>query len=295
MTRQADRHVHERGLALVSVLWALSILSLIAASMMSAGSISYAIERNALKRVEADSIADAGITLGILGLLDPRPEKRWRVDGVRHEVMFAQIPMTVEIQDTMGLIDLNEADVSLLGRLFQGAGLGADDASGFAARIVDWRTPGDLHSLDGASKDEYRAAGLSYVPRGGPFQSIDELNLVLGMTPELYARVSPALTVYSRQPNFDPRLAPREALLSLSQMSDRQVDQILSERLTNSSTVDNLGATLPSSILDPTLSLNGHVSAITAELTYRGIKITREAVIRLTADNAHPYRVLAWH
>jgi general secretion pathway protein K len=288
----AKRRVHERGLALVSVLWALSILSLIAASMMSAGNISYAIERNTLKRIEGDSIADAAITLGILGLLDPRPEKRWRVDGVPHEIIFAQIPVTVDIQDTMGLIDLNEADVSLLGRLFQGAGLGADDASRFATRIVDWRTPGDLHSLDGASKDGYRAAGLSYVPRGGPFQSVDELKLVLGMTSELYARVSPALTVYSRQRNFDPRLAPKEALQALPEMGDRQVNQILSERLTGSSTINNLDATPPAGRL--TLSLNGRAFAIKAEVKYRGIKNSREAIIRLTTDNANPYRVLTW-
>ena len=88
--------------------------------------------------------------------------------------------------------------------------------------------------------------------------------------------MAPALTVYSRQPNFDPNLAPKEALLSLPKMNDRQVDQILSERLTNSSTINNLGATLPAGTIDPTLSLNGHAFAIKAKLIYRGTTITRE-------------------
>src|SRR5579863_8363240 len=78
--------------------------------------------------------------------------------------------------------------------------------------------------LDGATDADYLAAGYPYHPRGGPFQRVDELLLVMGMTPELYHRVEPALTVYSGRPLFDPQVAPREALAALDDMDKSQID-----------------------------------------------------------------------
>ena len=43
----------------------------------------------------------------------------------------------------------------------------------------------------------YRGAGLSAAPSGEPFASVGELGLVIGMTPELLARLRPHLSVYA--------------------------------------------------------------------------------------------------
>ncbi len=84
--------------------------------------------------------------------------------------------------------------------------------------MIDWRTPKNTRSLNGATADDYRNAGYAWLPRGGPFQSVDELALVMGMTPQIFARVAPALTVYSHQRDFDLRVAPKEALLAVPGM-----------------------------------------------------------------------------
>src|ERR1051325_3638874 len=123
MNRRNDAARRERGFALVSVLWAISILSLIAAAMASSSNFSYSLQRNELRRVQAEMLAETALNLAVLGLLDPRLEKRWRVDGVQREIVLSGIRVKVAIQDASGLIDLNDADLSLFQSLLVSAGI----------------------------------------------------------------------------------------------------------------------------------------------------------------------------
>ena len=195
-------------MALVSVLWGVALLSVIATSLLAAGNVSYRLARNGVELSQNDAIADAGINRAILALLDPRPDKRWRVDGATQSFAFNGIPMSLAIQDELGRIDLNYADGSLLAALFRSAGLEAGPASSLVDKVLDWRDPNPSHRLNGAKQNDYREAGSLYQPRNGPFQSVDELKLVMGVTLELFKRVEPALTVYSGRQFFDPQACP---------------------------------------------------------------------------------------
>jgi general secretion pathway protein K len=277
----------------VSVLWGISILSLIAASMMSTGTLSVAIERNALKRAQADRIAESAIVLGVLGLLDPRPDKRWRVDGVAQEVTFAEIPITISIQDEFGLIDLNYAGEELFRDLFRSAGVEEREALRLAERVVDWRTTAATRVARGRSSvDDYRIA--DYAPRGAPFQSVDEIKLVFGVTASVFARIEPALTVYSQLPTIDPRIAPREALLALPGMDSRQVDSIIALRPLDAGNISDTGLPLGAGVIDPTLALNGHAFRIRAAFRYRGSAAVKSATIQITNNPTQPYLVFDW-
>jgi general secretion pathway protein K len=284
----------ERGLALVSVLWAMSILSLIAASMMSTGTLSVAMERNALRRAQSDALADSAIALGILGLLDPRPDRRWRVDGVRQSVSFAGVPMTIAIQDEYGLIDLNQADVVLFRGLFRSAGLKEEDAQRLADRVIEWRSAADARATESESAADYRRAGLSYAPRRGPFQSVDELRLVLGMTPQIFARVEHAFTVYSQQPSVDQRFAPREVLMALPGMDGGRANAILAERRSAARNVSTAGFPIGGGVLDPSVSLAGHAFTITVAFKHRDKSVENVTKGRLTGDAKLPYLMLTF-
>ena len=61
-------------------------------------------------------------------------------------------------------------------------------ASGLVDKVLDWREAGPGKRPSGAQEPDYRAAGFAHAPRNGPFQSVEELKLVMGMTPELYRR-----------------------------------------------------------------------------------------------------------
>ena len=57
--------------------------------------------------------------------------------------------------------------------------------------ILDWRDADDLKRPNGAEAPDYQAAGSKYVPTNSPFESVGELQRVLGVTPALMARIAP--------------------------------------------------------------------------------------------------------
>ena len=131
--------------------------------------------------------------------------------------------MRLTVQDEAGKIDLNMVQPDLLLRLLTSAGVDLMAAQTLADRILDWRDPGIGERLNGAKASEYRAAGYAYGPRNGPFESVEELKLVMGMTPDLFDAIAPALTVYSQTPWVDPTFAPPEVLRRLPGIDDGAV------------------------------------------------------------------------
>jgi general secretion pathway protein K len=258
---------------------------MIAVSFLSTGNVSYAISLTSLDSAQRQAAAEAGLVRAVLGLLDPRAERRWRVDGVAQDLVLGQTKMRIAVQDELGRIDLNQADQALLSGLFQSVGLGAPAAMSLVDKILDWRDANPGRRLNGAKDRDYRAAGYAQGPRNGPFQSVDELQLVMGMSKELYQRVEPALTVYSGRPFLDPQFAPREALLALPTMNAGAVAALVAAR-------SNQGGR--AGIIDPAIPLGGRAFTVRTEIAdARGVAV-QEAVVRLTDQPLEPYWVLTW-
>jgi general secretion pathway protein K len=184
-----------------------------------------------------------------------------------------------------GRINLNQADRNLIAGLFQAAGLGADAAGSFADKVLDWRETSPGKRPNGAKEPDYRAAGLKYGPRGGPFQSVDELKLVLGMTLELYSRVEPALTVYSGRQFIDPQFAPALALAGLPGHNRDMVSAIVASR-------ENQGGR--AGVLAPGIQLWGRAFGIRLEVERSGGPHLREVVVRLADQPSQPFWLLSW-
>jgi general secretion pathway protein K len=270
---------------IVSVLWGLSLLTAVSLSLLWGGSMSYGLAHNSLEMAEVNAIADAGVNRAVAALLEPRPERRWRVDGTPQSFAFNRVAMTIAIQDELGKIDLNHAEPALLASLLQSAGLDPLAANSLADKIVDWRTAVPLKRVNGAKEEDYRAAGLSYRPRNGPFQSVGELLLVMDMTPALFERISPALTVYSGRPQFDPQLAPSEVLQALPGMTPQGVQSILASRSSQQPAADM-------SVGNRLVALRGRAFAIRTEFTLKGRNVVRQTTLRLTENPYEPYWVL---
>jgi len=271
----------------ISVLWGLGLLTAISLSLLWHSTVSYSLVHNSLEVASNDATAEAAVNRAVVALLDPRPERRWRTDGVVQKFEFGGSPIRISIQDELGRIDLNQAQESLLVGLLQSVGLEPNSARGLADKIVDWRTATPLKHLNGAKEEDYRALGGVYRPRNGPFQSVDELLLVMDMTPALFRRIEPALTVYSGSQFINPQVAPREALLALPEMTPDKVDAALAARgniqpVGNRFASDNLG------------SLRGRAFKIRAELAQSNKPLAYEATVRLTDNPAQPYWLLSW-
>jgi type II secretory pathway component PulK len=81
----------------------------------------------------------------------------------------------------------------------------------------------------GAERDAYIKAEMLALPTNGPFREIEELQNVMGMTPEIYAVASPYLTTHgSAQVNLNT--APVPVLRSLPGMTDATLTRILQLR-----------------------------------------------------------------
>jgi general secretion pathway protein K len=218
----------QRGVALVLVMWVAVLLTVIASSFIVERRTEMLVVRNSVSMARAEAVADAGVQRAVFEMYrtDNAPEG-WKRDGTVYDWSFDNVPVKVEIRDESAKIDINTASDALLRGLFLSQGLADDEAARIVDAILDWRDADSFKRPNGAELPEYRAAGLSYGPANAPFQAIEELQLVLGMRPELYRRVAPLITVFSRQPGINPQLASREVLLALPGMTSDVVDQYL--------------------------------------------------------------------
>jgi general secretion pathway protein K len=221
----------QRGVALVLVMWVAVLIAVIAGAFMTERQSETLVVRNSISMARAAAAADAGVQRALLDAFrtDTAPEV-WKRDGSLHEWAFDGIPVRVSMRDESAKIDINTASDPLLRGLLLSLGVEEQDATALLDAILDWRDPDTLRRPNGAEEAEYRAAGLSYVPANAPFQAIEELQLVLGMKPEIYRRLAPLITVYSKQPGVNAAIAPREVLLAIPGVTPQLVDDYIRQR-----------------------------------------------------------------
>ena len=285
----------EGGAALVLVLWVITLLSVIAGNFAFSMRGEAQISRNLLAAAQARALADAGAQRAWFELLKLSTDiRRWRANGLVYETTLDGAVLHVVIQNEAGKIDLNTASDALLQGLFRSAGLDEEQSVALLDAVLDWRDADNLRRLHGAEESEYRSAGKSYVPTNAPFETIDELMRVMGMTPELYRKLAPALTVYSRQPGVSTAVAPREVLLAIPGANPEMVAQYLLQRegllATEQQIPEFAGAGVFSS---PVMGNPTYFVRSEAKMT-DGTEFVRQVVARVAHDPKRPVTVLAW-
>jgi general secretion pathway protein K len=180
----------------------LTLLSIVAAALSLETHFSTRIARNTAENAAVRAAADAGIQRAILDLATSTGAPtdgpgKFRADGTVYTWQFAHSTVHISVRDEGSKIDLNQAPDALLAALFASVGVDPGKAQSLADAIADFRDDDNLPRPRGAEEAEYRDAGLAWGPKNAPFQTVEELQQVLGVTPEIYARVAPDLTVYS--------------------------------------------------------------------------------------------------
>ena len=274
-------------------LWLTVLLTVLAGTFAFDMRSEAAAARNAVSSAQAQAIADGAVERTAFELLRPRLPDSWSADGEPRRWRDGDTAIAVTAVDESSRIDLNAATDPLLKSLLVNIG-GVDDATAtmLVDRIVDWRDPDDLRRPQGAEEADYRAAGSRYRPANTAFESVGELSRVLGMTPEVYARIAPLLTVLSRQAGVNAATAPREVLLALPMVTAEQVDAYLAQR-----------AEARANKLPVPMFAAGAGYAAGATQVWRvraevampdGVTFVREAVLRPSGDPQHPLSILAW-
>jgi general secretion pathway protein K len=217
-----------RGVALVGVLWLLVLLSLIALNLSTGSRTELQLASNARLAASARHVAEAGVNWGVWSLLQA-DTAGWLADGGVRSLELDGVSVEVALFDEQGKIDLNKADVQLLAGLFESVGLNEKEALAQAEIILDWRDEDDLLRPTGAEAEQYRVAGL-LGPANQPFEQLQDLRQVLGMSEALYQQVLPALTLFSNKAEVNPMVAPREVLLALPGIRPEGIDSYIEER-----------------------------------------------------------------
>ena len=133
----------QKGVALVLVLWVMTLLAVIAGNFAFSMRGEAQIARNLMVNAQAKDRADAGVQLAWYELTKPSADpQRWQANGVAYEVVIDGGPVRVSILDESGKIDLNTASDELLKGLFTSVGLAEDASSSLLNAVLDWRSPG---------------------------------------------------------------------------------------------------------------------------------------------------------
>ena len=229
----------QKGVALIIVLWVLVLITITVGSFSVSARTENLQARQLLDGSRARYAAEAGIAMAVLNLRNPDVANRWVPDGRMYEQQFESARVEISITDERGKLDINVIDELTLSSLLIATGVEEERINFLVGAILDWRDPDDAVRIDGAEADEYASADLPYGPRNAPFAILDELQQVLGMDFELYRKLEPALTVYSRRRTIEAAFAPYEALMVLPGMTAEIARDFINERQLRDNTGDN--------------------------------------------------------
>lgn len=287
----------ERGFALITVLWFMMLLAAVGAYMAANARSQTALAHNMLAGVRAEAVADAAIARTVYALFETDPEKQWRLDGTIYKLALPGGEATVQIFDERSKINPNLASDVLLSHLFEALGIDRVRSGHIGAAIADWVQKGEQPRPLGAKLPQYQQAGRKYGPPQAPLETMDDLELVLGMTPAFLAAARPYLTIYTDEPT--PTHLKIAGLPVL-----KAVEAAMHDPATNSTGVAVRQGAAPAPPAPPVATPAGQTAAppsslpiVTVETTARsfdGGVFSRRAVIKLDFTKPNGYTILDW-
>ncbi|KTC21579.1 general secretion pathway protein GspK [Pseudomonas marginalis ICMP 9505] len=175
---------HQRGVALLLVLWVLALLSLLLGGL--AGWVQLEARQATWQRQHTQALlaAEAGLALAVQALVDPVQRKQWVADGREMPMVFDDAQLHVSVRSERGKLYLNSAEVADFARLALACGASQAQANQLAKDL-----------------EVRRNKGLA------PFRVVEELRQLPGMTQALYSALVPEISLWSGLDRPDPAFA----------------------------------------------------------------------------------------
>jgi general secretion pathway protein K len=278
------RRAAQRGVALLLVLWACTLLAILLGGYAVLARTEALQTRYQFAQTRAHYAAEAGVMRAVYAVQDPVVTRRWAGDGRVYPFRFDDAAVSVTVTDEGGKVDLNAATPGVLKGLFRAAGLNEAGAGKLAANVVAWRSFAGIGTDAAHDRAVYAAAGRDYGPRHGPFASLQELQLVLGMTPALYQRIEPDITLWSGLAIPDPNTAPPLALAAIPGLDPQQLQAVKAARERNSrEAAPAIGGGITHSIRAEAVLADGTRAVIHATIRFQ-----------VGGMGTQPYKVLRW-
>lgn len=220
------------GVILLVTLWMVMIWTLLAVGMGRHKHIDFSLTRYHLGKLRAKYVAMAGVNYAMQQIvLDSKDEaaqkqdtpaqcgfmlsKEQTAEGLFKHVLLGTGYFDVGytsldqgkpvfiygFQDEESKINLNAINSSnygILSQLLQLLGYEEKLAEEIAAAVADWGDEDDvvLNTDLGAEKDYYSQQGLPYRCKNRPFESVEELTLIRGMSTEIFQKIKPFVTIF---------------------------------------------------------------------------------------------------
>jgi general secretion pathway protein K len=208
----------EAGFALVLVIWGIGLIALLFVTYIAAARYR-AIEAFSLtERTRAEAMASTGINLAVLDVLAALAaggdrSARFGADGTPVLCRLGDgSPLAIAVFDESGKVDLNTAEPELLEVLLRSVASPSD------------ASPQQLTKAILAVREKAAAAASSEGPAPPAFRSIFELDQIQGIGRDALRALVPLVTVHSRSPGVNPRVASADVIKALTpQRSGREV------------------------------------------------------------------------
>lgn len=222
------------GVVLITVLWVLVILSFLSLSLGQNTRIEFALARNFIGKVKAKYMAWAGLQYAIYQIQEDskddeaskydnlrwcgmRPNatktaedffKKHQVDDGYFEIAYDRHVLgnedrpryygMVDEERRINLNTLTKNNFLILSTLIQELGYEEDVALTVTHSIIDWRDPDEVLNDQeyGAESEYYEGLEKPYRSKNMQYESLEELMLVRGMTPELFDDLKDFVTLY---------------------------------------------------------------------------------------------------
>ena len=321
-------------------------MSVIAGEFCHAMRTEINITRNFKEKTEAYYMARAGLMKAVYELismettplkpLEPEENKQadeqtdtkieWRINVKTPEIPFGSGSFSVKIENEAGKININRADQNLLRMMLNGFELEDLEKDIVVDSIMDWRDKDDLQRLQGAEDEYYLSLAKPYRAKNDDFESVDELLLVRGITPEIFhGGLKDIVTVYTekdfgtfgqglrqrgsgRRSNFsfnriNINFAPEALLRVLPQMTEELVHDLTEFRkekdLTMPDVLEIVGPGAYAEIapyITTSRDAKSPIFTIISDGKFREspVKYSLKVVLKIDARSEKKYKIIQW-
>ncbi len=239
----------QRGGILLLVLWLTAALSFVALALALSvrtelAATQYRLEAEQGRFLARGALEQAIYALKFPGLRDAKNKPLYE-PGQRHmDFSYTTGTARVTVMSESGKLNVNTTPVERLQLLLEVAGADESAAKEIAEAIADWRTPA-ASSVDSSLDLFYAGLTPPYRAAHRPFERLEELLLVKGITPELFygwmerdgsgrlirrGGLNRLLTTYGNYGQVNVNYAPYEVLRSVPGMDAEQARALVAGR-----------------------------------------------------------------
>lgn len=186
----------QSGVVLPTVLWITLVSIVMAAGYSATVRLNTRTFLHVREAVALKHAASAGVYTALERLLNNSAVRPAFAGRDSYSLQLADTRIHVSIEPEWSKVSLNKASAGQLQAAIMNAGIDGNSASVLAQRIVDWRDRDSFRSVNGMEDEDYYGMGRHFGAKDSAINDLQEVNMIAGMSAEIFRAIEPGLTVY---------------------------------------------------------------------------------------------------